>query len=330
MTHYITIVPPLMRKHLLTLSALFALSAAAQNDVGSSSSEGALWLGADASYDITSDLEAGLEVGGRLEDDFSTFTRYDAALGLSYKPLKWLKLGGGYDFIRDYSAGEVEERFRQSTTVPGKLVFNGFNVTDDYWRTKHRLYFDLTEKWKVGRFGFSLRERYQYTHYAEVDGVVRKYRDEYDENEYERLVQQGASPADFMPRVDDEGDCYWYALDRIDGKNAKDKHYLRTRLAVDYNIRRCPVTPFVSYELANDLGDAFGIVRHRAMAGFDCNLTKSKQHVLTVAYLYQHGAKEESGNADLHVVSIGYKFSFESAKAAAQKSAKKKAKKGKK
>lgn len=63
MTHYITIVPPLMRKHLLTLSALFALSAAAQNDGGSSSSEGALWLGADASYDITSDLEAGLEVG---------------------------------------------------------------------------------------------------------------------------------------------------------------------------------------------------------------------------------------------------------------------------
>lgn len=312
-----------MRKVFFPLLFPFALSSAAQSESG-------LWIGAEASYDITDSFGADLELGTRLEDGFSTFTRYDAALGFQYKPVKWLKIGAGYDFIRDYSAGEAPSLVYKKDPATGDVrldsdgnpVVNGFNAEDAYWRTKHRAYFDLTEKWKLGRFGFSLRERYQFTAYSPVDGVELKYRDELEADDLPSYTKPYAGPY-----VDAYGDEYFYGLTDVKDKKAKSKHYLRTRLVVDYNIRRCPVTPFASYELANDLGDAFSIVRHRVSAGIDWNLTANKQHALSLAYIYQHGAQEEVGNADLHVISVGYKFSFESARAKAQKAAKKKAKK---
>ncbi|MDO4210417.1 MAG: DUF2490 domain-containing protein [Bacteroidales bacterium] len=331
-----------MRKVFFLLLLPFALSSTAQSESG-------LWLGADASYGITDRLGAELEIGGRLENDFATFNRYDAALGLDFKATKWLKVGAGYDFIRDYSAGEAPSIvYKKDPNSPdglrhdsdGNLVVNGYNAESDYWRTKHRIYFDLTEKWKVGRFGFSLRERYQFTHYAPVSDVELKYRDELERQPAPGYTSPWAgSHADYVPAgvasyvgpyVDEYGDSYWYGLTDIKDKNSKSKHYLRTRLAVDYNIRHCPLTPFVSYEPAFDLGDSFSLVRQRVMAGFDWNLTANKQHALSVAYLYQHGAQEEVGNSDLHIISIGYKFSFDSPLARAQKAAKKKAKKSKK
>lgn len=327
----------------ILLFSVFALGSKAQSESG-------LWLGADVSYDITSRLGAEAEIGSRLENDWSTFTRYDAAVGVDYKVAKWLKLGVGYDFIRDYSPGEAPslvykkgegnlqiidgktydangkpvdaEGYRVNSS--GYRIVNGYNAESDYWRTKNRLYFDVTEKWKWGRVGFSLRERYQFTHYAKVKGCEQKYRTEY---EYDDFLTADIDMSHLLPYVDEEGDTYWYGLTRTENKKAKDKHYFRTRLAIDYNIRRCPVTPFASYEIANDLGDAFAIVRHRLMAGFDWTLTHNKQHALSVAYLYQHGAEDEAGNNDLHVLSIGYKFKFESALAKAQKKAKKKAQK---
>lgn len=331
-----------MRKVLFLFLFPFALSSTAQSESG-------LWLGADASYGITDRLGAELEIGGRLENNFSTFTRYDAALGFDFKATKWLKIGAGYDLIRDYSAGEAPAIvYKKDPNSPdglrhdsdGNLVVNGFNAESDYWRTKHRAYVDLTEKWKVGRFAFSLRERYQFTQYAPVGGVEFKYRDELESQPAPGYTSPWAGAhaddvpagaASFVgPYVDEYGDSYWYGLTDVDGKKSKAKHYLRTRLAVDYNIRHCPVTPFVSYEPAFDLGDSFSVVRQRFMVGLDCNLTANKQHALSVAYLYQHGAQEEAGNADLHIVSIGYKFSFDSPLARAQKAAKKKSKKAKK
>lgn len=322
-----------MRKVITTLLSVFALGASAQSENG-------LWLGADASYDITSRFGAELEAGTRLEDGFSRFTRYDAALGVSYKATRWLKLGAGYDFIGDRNAGEVDVLYKTnpdgslSLDSDGHAIVKGINVDDAFWRTKHRVFFDLTEKWKAGRFGFSLRERYQYTHFAPAEVYEWKYREEYEADEYANFLERRPSDALFFgPVTGGDGEDYYYRLDEdktgYDTKKGKDRHYLRARLAVDYNIRRCPLTPFASYELTSNLGDAFAIVRHRVSAGFDWNLTRNKQHALSLAYIYQHGAHEETGNADMHIVSLGYKFSFESARAKAQKAAKKKAKKNK-
>lgn len=323
-----------MRKTLIALSSLFALTAAAQ-------SEGGLWLGADASYDITSRLGAELEVGTRLENGFSRITRYDAALGLDYKLTRWIKVGAGYDVIGDYNFGEKEVVYKTNTdgTIrldsDGNRVVKGINVDDAFWRTKHRAYFDLTGKWKLGRMVFSLRERYQLTRYAPTDVYEWKYREEYDAEDYKDAVNKGADAATFYgPIVGDDLEEYFYELDSEktgwDEKKAKSKHYLRQRVGVEYNIRRCPVTPFASYEIANDLGDDFSLVRQRVSAGIDWNLTADKRHALSLAYIYQHGAHEEAGSADMHILSIGYKFSLESPRAQREKKAAKKARKAKK
>lgn len=327
-----------MRKLLTAILAIFALGSAAQ-------SEGGLWLGADVDYDISSRWSAELELGGRLEDNFSTFTRYEAALGLQYKPLKWLRLGGGYNIIREYSAATAPNLvYKKDPESPdgirhdsdGNPVVNGFNAEDAYWRTKHRAYFDLTEKWQLGRFSFSLRERYQFTDYAPVSGVELKYRHELESKPGPGYTAPWAGAhADYLPAgvapfagpyVDAYGDEYFYGLTDIKDKDAKTKHILRTRLAVDYNIRRCPVTPFASYEIYNDLGDAFSIARHRVSAGVDWKLTRDKRHALSLAYLYQREPQDGCAT-NLHILSVGYKFKFESSRAAAQKAAKKKAKK---
>lgn len=315
-----------MRKVLFLLLFLppFALGIQAQ-------SMGGAWLGAEAAYDITAKWGAELGLGARLEDDFGRLTRYDAGFGIDYKPVRWLKIGVGYDLARDYSFGEPATIvYKKDPNSPdgikynssGYPVVNGFNAEDAYWRTKHRFTFDLTEKWKIGRVGFSLRERYLLSSNQAVEGCEYKYREELEAGDLADYSQPY-----YGPHVDEEGDSYWYGLDRIEGKDAKTKHALRTRLGIEYNIRRCPVTPFVSYEISNDLSDGFAFERHRVMAGVDWTFTRDKRHSLSVAYLYQHGAQEESGDADLHILSVGYKLNLESAIAKRQKKAAKKARK---
>lgn len=318
----------------LLLSA-FALSSMAQ-------SESALWMSAEASVDLTRRWGADLELGTRIGDNWQQPMRYNVGFGFDYKAFKWLKVGAGYICIRDYHPSETEVLYKTNDDgsirldSDGNRVVKGINADDAFWRTKQRLYFDLTEKWKVGRFGFALRERYQFTRNLPTDVFERKFREEYEADEmgmthYDPSLWYGpvANVNDLNPSLSGQ-DFYYYELDADktgpDTKSGKSKHNFRTRLTIDYNIRRCPVTPFVSYELANNLCDRFSVVRHRAQAGIDWNLTKSKQHALSLAYLYQHGAEDEAGRNDLHVLSIGYKFRLETAKAKAQKAAKKKKK----
>ncbi len=270
----------------------------------------------------------------RLENDFSRITRCDAALGVDYKLTRWIKVGAGYDAIGDYNGSrELDVVYRKDPNSPdgirydssGNPVVNGYNLDEAFWRPKHRAYFDLTGKWRLGRFDLSLRERYQYTYYVQKAGVVGKYREELEADDLDGYTQPYIGP---FP--DAYGDDYYYGLDRFDDKKAKSKHYLRQRVGVDYNIRRCPVTPCASYEVANDLGDDFSLVRQRVSAGIDWNLTADKRHALSLAYIYQHGAHEEAGSADMHILSIGYKFSLESPRAQREKKAAKKARKAKK
>lgn len=286
-------------------------------------SESGMRFGADVSYDISKRWGAEVGFTARLEEDATRFTTYDVGAGLDYKPLKWLKIGAGYGFIRDYGHADGPTIvFKKDPASPdgikynsnGYPVVNGYNYDEAYWRTKHRFYFDLTEKWKWGRFAFSLRERYQMTHYTSVEGVEYKYREELEEADLEGYTKPYMGPV-----CDEYGDPYWYGLDRVGDKGTKQKHYFRTRLGIEYNIKNVPATPFVSYELTNNLGEGFDVVRHRAQAGVDVRLTKNKRNFLSLSYIYQHGAQEEVGNNDLHIVAFGYKFKFASAKAQASK-----------
>lgn len=146
------------------------------------------------------------------------------------------------------------------------------NIIDSYWQPRHRLGLSATGSIDCGDFTFSLRERYQYTYKAEK--TVAKY------------------DGDSGSRKDDEV---------IESEN---KNTLRSRLGVEYNIRKCPVTPFASVELYNDLSDAFATDKTRYTVGAEWKISKS--HSLELFYRYINAHDDD----DLNVIGLGYKFSL--------------------
>ena len=239
-------------------------------------SEGALWLGADATKSLGTKWEVGANAGFRLANNFRTAERWDVGVSAQFKPIKGLKLGAGYDFIRDWKDEETTAHYNKSG------VYNGYNVYDAYWRSKHRLHFDVTGSWKFGRFTLSWRERYQYTRFMEAETWEQKYR--------------GTT----NPLLDSEG---------YDTKKAKNRHSLRSRLALKYNIRHCPVTPGISYEIYNDLANGFHLDKHRVRAGIDWKINKNCH--LGAGYIFQHGNGDEDENGEnIHVIDVGFSYSF--------------------
>ena len=109
-----------MKKHLFALCFIAASGAA--------HAESGLWYGIDATHDFNKRLALDLSLGSRIEEDgWSRYTRYDVAGGLDWKALSWLKLGIGYDFIRDYSPEEIKVKYKDDD--PAQRV-TGFNVDE--------------------------------------------------------------------------------------------------------------------------------------------------------------------------------------------------------
>ena len=168
-----------------------------------------------------------------------------------------------------------------------------------YWRNKHRAVFDLTGKVAAGRFTFSLRERYQFTHYRSTTTLRDKYRDEI--------------PANMIDAWTGEKHCMeGRVFSKLKGpdvkeKESKNKHYLRSRLQVEYNIKHSPLTPYASFELSNNLSEGFSLDKKRVSVGTEWKITK--KHRLEVGYVFQTGADDDD-EGDLHAISLGYKFKF--------------------
>lgn len=275
----------LSRKRILlaALSLLCAGSLMAQNDFG-------VWtsVSAEKAFSKKFSIDAGAEL--RLQENATQPMRWDFGLGASYKVTKFLKLGAGYTFIHGRNLQEVKPRYKNDG-----VTVNGYNVDHGFWRNKHRLFFDVTGKAAWGRFTFSLRERYLYTHYNEAECLRDKYR---------TLVQPGYT-----------GDTYIYNGTEFmeyeqttDSKKAKDKHALRSRLQVEYNIKGLPLNPYASYEVTNDLGDKLRYDKSRVCAGVEWKVTK--KHILDVGYLFQSESDNDEGNGNIHAIKVGYTFKF--------------------
>ena len=235
-------------------------------------------------------IDGGL--GFRAEETASRATRYDASLGLTYKWNKHFRLGAGYVYLYSRSPLEVKTKYKENDNdrpVPGpdgQPIYDGYNVDHAFYRSKHRLFIEAVGKVKAGRFEFSLRERYQFTHYMSAETLRDRYR-------------LGADPTDHTRPG--------YEETVTDFKPAKDKHYLRSRLQVAYDIPKCPVEPFVSYEFSNDLASSLALDKTRLRAGADWKI--NKQHKLSLSYIFEDGTDDDDGDR-LHAIEIGYKFDF--------------------
>lgn len=146
------------------------------------------------------------------------------------------------------------------------------NVISDYWQPRHRAAFSLTGIYRWSRFTFSLRERYQYTYHT-AQSVAKWDGDD------------GSAKAD-------------------EQVEAKSKHILRSRLGVEYNIRKSRFTPFASCEQYNSLSSGFARDKTRWTLGTDCKLCK--KHSLSVFYRYVDTADEDESAGN--VIGVGYKY----------------------
>ncbi len=214
-----------------------------------------LWMSAEGRVNITKDLRADIEVEHRSKDQFEATSRWDASIGASYKCLPWLRVSASYKFLYD--------RDGNKTTRKGNFI-------PAYWQSGHRLQVSATGSLNLGKFGFSLREAYQFTHFTEQ--YVSKF------------SSSGAVK-------DDEF---------IEAEN---RNLLRSRLQAEYKYKKkALVTPYASIELYNDFDDGFSVRKIRYTAGADFRI--DSHNSISVFYRFIDRSHSDNTNA----IGISYQF----------------------
>jgi len=277
---------------IIFFAALSTLPALAGDDFG-------LWaeIGIQKDFSKKISIDAALEF--RAADKVSQPSRWAVSVGASYKPIKYFSLGAGYVFIHDYSPKEIKTDYEEDDDT-GILKHNGYNVNHGYWRNKHRATIDLTGKLPIGRFTLSLRERYQFTHFVSASVSRTRYRSPIQAS----MIETGGYSGDYF---EFNGDYFGKEYVVEIAKEAKNRHYLRSRLQLEYNIPHCAWTPYVSCETSNNLCESLHLDKTRYSLGVEWKI--SKRHRLDFTYLYEDGADDDA-LSDSHVLSFGYKFKF--------------------
>ena len=132
-----------MRKLLLTLALLLPIAAFAQT----THDEG-LSFGARATVEADAKIASGLHVTAHEEfrwySDGDDLLRSYTGLGLEYKVLPFLKVGGEYELINRYKLDSKEKEYD--------------------WTQRHRGNFFLSGSWKTADWQFGLKETFRMTY----------------------------------------------------------------------------------------------------------------------------------------------------------------------
>ena len=128
-----------MRKPLVILLLLIPSVLFAQGTKNDLEKDFGARIGVSLDKKIVRGLHVALDGEFRLTDNFTSVSRVQAGLDLSYKINKTFKVGVGYVFMEDKnSSGE--------------------------WKPRHRVYADASATLRAGDWRFSFRERFQMTH----------------------------------------------------------------------------------------------------------------------------------------------------------------------
>lgn len=272
-----------IRRFLVSVCLLLATSTiVAQSDFG-------VWTSIEASTKLNKQFELSLEGEYRTQDNSMHTERIATGISLSYKNKKvpFLKADIGYSTMAMYGLGETAIKYQ--VDEEGNSVPKHMNVDAPYWYTRHRATASLTGSVKWGRFKFSLRERYQFTH------RMRSYCDR-ERNYYFTI----------LGKWDYELSDYEQPEMLADEKNAKSDHKLRSRLAVSYDVKNCAFEPFAEVEVYNQLDNAFAYDKIRYTIGAEYKI--NKEHKVKVYYRYQDYVDVEEVNG--HILGLGYAFEF--------------------
>lgn len=236
---------------------MFPLTLLAQSD------DAGMWYSVGAEKKIDKKWSVDVEGEFRTRNNFQTADRWSVGLSTDYKLGKGLKASAGYDFLWDNNREKLT--YEDDSTTPKKW-------RPSYWGARHRVHADLTGDMNLGRFNFSLRERWQYTWCPEKS--VSRY--DFSDEAWENKVIAG-----------------------------KAKHVLRSRFQVEYNIARSKVTPYANVELFN----SWQLDKVRYTVGADWKL--KKQHLLGLYYRFQTvNGTDEDNDSNKHIIGLSYKFKF--------------------
>ena len=131
-----------MKKLAFLVALLLPVAASAQITTAGRAS-----VGVDAKLFKGFHIEVGEEV--RSADKWAGLGSLRTTVGISYKPISFLKVGVGYTLINPYKNGKE---------LDDGTPYTGF------WAPRHRVYGDLTGSIKVWKLQLSLKERFQLTH----------------------------------------------------------------------------------------------------------------------------------------------------------------------
>lgn len=241
-------------------TAIALLLVAAPVVLPAQSDDFGMWYTISAEKKIDKKWSVGIDADFRTRNDAKTADRWTVGVGASYKICKHLKASASYTLLVDNNAEKI--------TYNDDGAYN--NWRPSYWGTRHSVTLSLIGSVDVGRFSFSLRERWQYI-----------YRPERTTDRF-----------DF--------DNVWWEDTKVRGKG---RNVLRSRLKVDYNIPKCKVDPYAAVELFN----SWKIDKTRYRVGVEWKVTK--KHAFDLSYCYQDSSKSDD-DIDIHYMCIGYKFKF--------------------
>lgn len=247
-----------MRRLILAILAVAAIPSQAEDfdtglllDVGADKKVGKRWT-------------FGAEAEMRTRNDFRTFDRWSLSADATFKAAKWLKLNAGYSLL----INNYEEKIKLHDD--GELN----NWRPSYWQAAHRVFASAQAQLKTGRFGISVRERWQYTYRPESE----QSRYDFDDKQWESHTIK-----------------------------AKGKHILRSRLAIGYDIPRCKVDPYYSIELFNDM--QLDKIRHTLGAEWKLKKVHSVDFFLRFQDIRVHDSLDSS-DPDRLSLGIAYKYKF--------------------
>lgn len=231
-----------------------------------------------------------LEGGLRTQDGFNNVDRWQVGFGVEFKPVKYFSVATSYDFLYNYKPERKKAKYESwvETDENGNEInmseYEGYNLKHPYWRCRNRWNFDVSGKLPVGRFTFSLRERFQLTRSISTTSREDKYR-----------LQEGS-------------DVPQYTRSEADPHPASNTVRLRSRLKAEYDIRHCPLSPYAYVEFHNNLREHLHNVKTRLSLGTEVKI--SKRHRLDLGYIYQDSNDSDERGGKFHAIDVSYKYKF--------------------
>ena len=150
-------------------------------------------------------------------------------------------------------------------------------------------------------------ESYQlYTDFWQEGNAIYS-KDFYDDNEdyiYDPYPVQDVT-ATYL--AEHQGEGLNTVTEQVKTKSSKTQHVLRSRLTLEIDKKGWQWTPYVYFELFNNMGEGWHFDKVRASAGVEYAVTK--QHKISLGYVFNH-ENDDDGDMNIHAVNVGYKFKF--------------------